>query len=400
MTKNGSTSDLLERYQRLIKIAGDLTSKLDLDILLLEIVKAAAAITSAEEASILLYDSIKQELYFQSATNLDTTMRGMVVPLHNSIAGWIVRNREPIIIDNPQEDERHFEHVDKATQLTSKSLLGVPLITKDKMIGVLEAINKKEGTFTLEDQEVLIALGSQAAVAIENSRLFQQSDLIGEFVHELRTPLSSLSAAAHLLKHPRASQEQKDKMFHVLQTEIDRLAEMSTSFLNLARLESGRSQFKFEKLDIRKLLNECYDLVEKEANEKHLRVSLEVPENLPHVHGDYDKLKRAVINLLSNAIKYNKEKGKIILRGEANSGKKELLITVSDTGVGISGEHLKRIFEKFYRVPTYSDKVSGTGLGLSVVEKIVEAHGGEITVMSEVGGGTTFVIRLPLERLS
>ncbi|MEA2007935.1 MAG: GAF domain-containing protein, partial [Chloroflexota bacterium] len=154
MPNNEQTSSLLKRYQRLIKIAGDLTSKLDLDILLLEIVKAAADITDAEEASILLYDSIKEELYFQAATNLDTTMCGMIVPLHNSIAGWIIRSREPIIIDNPQEDDRHFEHVDKVTQLTSRSLLGVPLITKEKMIGVLEAINKKEGTFTLEDQEV------------------------------------------------------------------------------------------------------------------------------------------------------------------------------------------------------------------------------------------------------
>ncbi|OQY36906.1 MAG: hypothetical protein DRI56_06850 [Chloroflexota bacterium] len=395
MPNNEQKISLLSRYQRLIKIAGDLTSKLDLDILLLEIVKAAADITGAEAASILLYDAVKEELYFQAATNLDTAMRGMIVPLHNSIAGWIVRNREPIIIDNPQEDDRHFQPVGKATQLPSRSLLGVPLITKEKMIGVLEAINKKTGVFTLEDQEVLIALGSQAAVAIENSRLFQQSDLIGEFVHELRTPLSSLSAATHLLRHPRASQEQKDKMFVVLETEINRLAEMSTSFLDLARMESGRSQFKFEKLDLRSLLRECSDLVEKEAKDKRLDISLEISEYLPDVYGDHDKMKQAIINLLSNAIKYNKEEGQIILRGEGVPDKKEILIMVSDTGVGISEEHIEHIFEKFYRVPTYSDKVSGTGLGLAVVEQIIDGHGGYITVESEFGIGTTFAIHLP-----
>ena len=396
MPNNEKESSLLNRYQRLIKIARDLASKLDLDILLLEIVKVAADITEAEEASILLYDSVKEELYFQAATNLDTTMQGMVVPLHDSIAGWIVRNREPVIIDNPQEDNRHFGHVDIATQLTSKSLLGVPLITKEKMIGVLEAINKKEGSFTLEDQEVLIALGAQAAVAIENSRLFQQSDLIGEFVHEIRTPLSSLSAAAHLLQHPRASQEQKDKMFIVLQTEIDRLAEMSTSFLDLARLESGRSQFKIEKLDLRVLLEESRDLVEEEAEKNHLDFYLEVAEDLPDVRGDHDKMKQAIINLLNNAVKYNREGGKITLRGESSPEEKEILIKVSDTGVGIEEEHLSRIFEKFYRVPTYSDKVSGTGLGLAVVERIIDGHGGYITVESEVGKGTTFTIHLPV----
>ncbi len=397
MPNNKPLSPLLSRYQRLIKISRDLASKLDLDILLMEIVRAAADIANAEEASILLYDPIKEELYFQTATNIDTTlMRGMVVPLHNSIAGWIARNREPIIIDNPQEDKRHFGRVDKTTQMTSRSILGVPLVTKEKMIGVLEAINKKEGTFTPEDQEVLTALGAQAAVAIENSRLFQQSDLIGEFVHEIRTPLSSLGAATHLLQHPRASQEQKEKMLDILHTEIDRLAEMSTAFLDLSRLESGRSQFKIEKFDMGKLLIECRDLVGKEAQENHLDLLLEISEDMPIVRADHDKIKQALLNLLNNAIKYNKEGGQITLRGKVILEEKEFLIEVSDTGVGIEKKHLALIFEKFYRVPDHSDKVDGTGLGLSVVKQIITGHGGRINVESEVGKGTTFTIHLPL----
>lgn len=397
MPNNKKLSSLLSRYQRLIQISLDLASKLDLDILLMEIVRAAADIADAEEASILLYDPIKEELYFQVATNIDSTLvRGMVVPLHNSIAGWIARKREPIIIDNPQEDERHFRHVDNTTKITSRSILGVPLVTKDKMIGVLEAINKKEGDFTPEDQEVLMALGAQAAVAIENSRLFQQSDLIGEFVHEIRTPLSSLNAATHLLEHPRASQDQKEKMMGVLNTEIERLAEMSTSFLDLSRLESGRSQFKIEKFDMGELLRGCYDLIEKEALEKSLTVFVDIPQDLPLVRGDRAKLKQALLNLLNNAIKYNKEGGQITLRAAVSLEEKDFLVEISDTGVGIEKKHLTLIFEKFYRVPEHSDKVEGTGLGLSVVKQIITGHRGRISVESEVGKGTTFTIHLPL----
>lgn len=397
MPNDKKNSSLLSRYQRLIKISRELASKLDLDILLMEIVRTAADIVGAEEASILLYDPVKEELFFQVATNIDSTLaRGMVVPLHNSIAGWIARKRQPVIIDNPQEDERHFRQVDHTTQMTSRSILGVPLVTKEKMIGVLEAINKKEGHFTLEDQEVLMALGAQAAVAIENSRLFQQSDLIGEFVHEIRTPLSSLSAATHLLQHPRASDEQKVKMVEILNTEIDRLAEMSTSFLDLSRLESGRYQLKIEKFDVAKLLKECYDIIEEEAAKQDLTVFVDVPDDLPPARGDRDKIKQALLNLLSNAIKYNQEKGEITLLGRAKPEKQGFLIEVRDTGVGIKEKHLTRIFEKFYRVPEHSAEITGTGLGLSVVERIITGHGGSINVESEIGKGATFSIHLPL----
>jgi len=397
MPNNKKPSSLLGRYQRLIKISRDLASMLDLDILLMEITKAAADLADAEEASILLYDPVKEELFFQTATNIDAILEvEVVVPLHNSIAGWIALNREPVIIDNPQEDERHFSLVDKYTNITSRSILGVPLVTKDKIIGVLEAINKKEGNFTTEDQEVLMALGSQAAVAIENSRLFHQSDLIGEFVHEIRTPLSSLSAATHLLQHPRASQEQKDKMFEILNIEIERLAEMSTSFLDLSRLESGRSQFKIEQFDIKELLNECYNLIAKDAQDNQLDIYLEVRDDFPLIRGDRDKIKQAVLNLLINAIKYNKKGGQITLHGTILVEEQELLIAVNDTGLGIEEKYHSLVFEKFYRIPEYSEKASGSGLGLAVVKQIIAGHGGRIIVNSEVGKGTTFTIYLPL----
>jgi signal transduction protein with GAF and PtsI domain len=143
----------IERYQRLIEISRDLASTLNLDVLLSRIVHAAADLCDAEAASILLYDQVKQELHFEAATSLERPqMRGLIVPVDASIAGWIVLNRQPVLITDASQDKRHFGHIAKVTDTHTKSLLGVPLITKDKVVGVIEAINKHTGEFTQEDK--------------------------------------------------------------------------------------------------------------------------------------------------------------------------------------------------------------------------------------------------------
>src|SRR5262245_33339222 len=139
----------LGSYLRLIEISRDLASTLDLDTLLDDIVRASADITHAEAASILLYDDTARQLYFQIATNIDEpTMRGLVVPLEKSIAGWIVTNRKPVRVDDAEKDERIYNDVDHTIGYSTKSLLGIPLITKNKVVGVLEVVNKKRGKFT------------------------------------------------------------------------------------------------------------------------------------------------------------------------------------------------------------------------------------------------------------
>ncbi len=383
----------LERYRWLIEISRDLASTLDLDVLLNRIVRAAADLTNAAEASILLYDQKNGELFFQTATNAPV-MRGLRVPVNNSLAGWIVTNREPIIIRDVQEDKRYFKSIAEVTNITTTSLLGVPMITKDKVVGVIEAINKLDGDFTPEDQETLMTLGAQAAVAIENSCLFQQSDLISEFVHEIRTPLSSIITASQILLHPHLEKERHDKLVSVIQSEATRLAEMATSFLDLSRLESGRSQFHLEPIHVVELLEDCATLMEPDARANGLAFSRDYPSDLPPLQGDYDKLKQAVLNLLNNAIKYNRPNGKVILRAFVDG--QDLVIEVEDTGIGIPKEHAHRLFEKFFRVPGTERLYPGTGLGLSVVKRIIEGHQGEVSFTSEPGVGTTFTCRLPL----
>jgi signal transduction histidine kinase len=388
-------SSLLERYQRLIEISRDLASTLELNTLLNRIVQAAADVSDAEAASILLYDESHRQLYFQAATNMETPlMQGLIVPVEGSIAGWIITERQPVILSDVEKDPRHFSHIAKPTGVKTTSLLGVPLINKEEVIGALEAINKCSGDFSEEDQEVLAALGAQAVVAIENARLFQQSDLISELVHELRTPLGSLNAVAHLLLRPEINEQQRVKMVETMNRETNRLSEMASAFLDLARLESGRTQFRVERVDLKTLLEECAIVVKSRAEEKTQRVQLELPQGLPAIKGDRDKLKQVILNLLSNAIKYTPAGGTIRIAAYATAD--EVVYQIIDTGVGIPPEGLDHVFEKFYRAPGTERTAQGTGLGLSICKRIVEAHDGRISVQSTLGAGATFTVCLPV----
>lgn len=381
-------------YRRLIDIARDLASTLDLDELLRRIVIAAAEITDAAAGSILLYDGTARQLYFQVATNIDQpTMRGLIVPLEGSIAGWIVTNRKTVRTDAVHDDPRFFSDVEQTTGFTTQSLLGVPLITKEKVVGVLEVLNKHSGKFTAEDENLLLVLGAQAAVAIENARLFQQSDLISEFVHELRTPLASLSTATYLLLRPEISQEQREQIIYNIHNETLRLNTLASSFLDLARLESGRVQFRKTRFNVNDLLYECKDVMQGKADESHVKLRVDSAENLPLLEADRDKIKQVLLNLLSNAIKYNRPSGSVIVNSEATE--KEISITVQDTGMGIPEEALPHLFEKFYRVREHETKAGGTGLGLSISKQIMQGHNGALEVKSKVGVGTAFTLRLP-----
>jgi len=384
----------LDSYLRVIEISRDLASTLDLDTLLDDIVRAAADVTRAEAASILLYDDTSRQLYFQVATNIDEpTMRGLIVPLDKSIAGWIVTNRKSVRIDEAHKDIRFFSEVEHTVGYPTHSMLGIPLVTKNKVVGVLEVINKKKGKFTDPDESMLTVLGAQAAVAIENARLFQQSDLIAEFVHELRTPLASLSTATYLLLRPEMSREQRDQIVNNIHNETLRLNSLASSFLDLARLESGRVQFRKTRFSVADLIYECSDVMMSKAQETNVNLRVDVPDDMPLMEADRDKIKQVLLNLLSNAIKYNRQNGSVIISGAFDSS--DLSIAIQDTGMGIPDESIPHLFEKFYRVREHEGKASGTGLGLSISKQIIQGHNGRIEVKSKMGVGTSFTIYIP-----
>lgn len=382
----------LTRSQRLIEIARDLASTLELESLLQRIVYAAVEITGAEEASILLYDENRKALYFQTVTDpkVEPLLKGIAVPT-DSIAGWVALNNQPVIVSDAHQDKRFFDKVEEESQIKTRSIIAVPMQVREKLIGVVEVLNKHEGTFNEEDVMTLQVLSAQAAVAIENARLFRQSDLISELVHELRTPLGSITTITYMLQRAEISEEQRQNLVQTVRQETQRLTELTTSYLDLARLESGRAEYHMASFDLHDLAAECTGIIRPRAAECGIRIILEVPQPFC-VIADRSKIKQVLLNLLSNAVKYNRKQGTITLRAwEDPTGH---FFSVTDNGQGMDGETLSHLFEKFYRARQTSN-ISGTGLGLSICKRIIEGHRGSINAQSTPGVGTTFTVQLP-----
>ena len=377
--------------EEIIAISRTLNSTLEMRPLLQQIVDAAHDLTDADGSSILLLE--KDILRFAASYGPQKEVLAITdVPLDNSLAGWVVHNKELAIVEDAQSDPRHYNisNVD-ATQ----SIVAVPMLFGDTVIGVLEAITSRaRRKFTPENIETLQTLASIAAVAVQNARLFAQSDWIAEIVHEIRTPLTAILSYSDLLVRPNTDTEMHQKFADIIRQEAERVSQLASQFLDLARLESGRVSMACEALNIPTVANLALNVIRPLAEEssKHLKITM--PENLPQTRGDSQRIHQVLLNLLSNAVKYSDPGDTITLKSWVEDN--EIITSVSDTGPGIAPDQLDKLFKKFSRLASNENKATGTGLGLVITRQIVEAHQGRIWVESERGKGTTFLFALPI----
>ncbi len=389
--------ELWARYERIIELSRHLNSVLELPLLLQMIIEAAQEITGGTASSILLVDRKSGDLYFEAATGAKSEeVQRVVVPM-DSIAGWVVRHGEPVVIEDAQKDERHFQGSDVEIAFVTQSLIAVPLSVKGEIIGVLESLNKAQGrSFDQADVDLLLTMAAQAAVAIENARLFQQSDLISEMVHELRTPLTAILAYADMLLGSRVGEEQRTQFLETIRNEAERLANMTNEFLDLARLSSGRARLVRTEVDLAQVVRTAVNVVRPQAIERGIRLTVRTSDDLPAVLGDEQRLHQVVLNLVSNAIKYNRPAGSVTVTVGVDSQEPSCVrVAVKDTGQGISQDNLVHLFEKFFRVRDSEGYAQGTGLGLSIAKQIVEVHGGRMSVESQLGVGSVFSFTIP-----
>jgi signal transduction histidine kinase len=389
---------LLARYELIIQLSQELSSTLDTTTLLHRIVKAAAEVTDSEAASILLLDPASGELRFEMASNMTSLeFERFVVPVDGSIAGWVVTHGAPRLIDNVNEEPSFFRNVDDTTQFHTRTLLAVPLRShQGKVIGCLEALNKRAGEhYDQDDVRLLTMFALHAAVAIENARLFLQSDFMSEMVHELRTPLVALKTSVSLLRRAELPQDRRVDIVQTMNGEIERLMRLASEYLDLARLESGRSKMEMADVPLADLVAECVNVVQPQAAERGIEIKF-IQQPLV-VRADRGKVKQVLLNLLTNAVKYNREAGVIDVSLQHASQPQAAYgqVAVADTGYGISKENQRYMFQKFYRVADTAGFTQGTGLGLAIARHIIEAHGGNIWLESEPGIGSTFFFTLP-----
>lgn len=382
-------------FALLLRVSTQLSSTHHLEELLAMVMEAATQLTNTQKASILLVNRKTGLLHFAASTHGEVP-KDLVVPLDNSIAGWVVQNGQSVVVGDVQSDERFYGNIDKNLDYVTRSMIAVPMTTQTGVIGALEVLNKLDDSpYTEQDIALLEALASQSAVAITNAYLFDQSDLLAEVMHEIKTPLMALTSASELLIRPDLPEAQQTAVIQMIRRETARLSKMTKDFLDFARLESGREKLLHEPINLFEVLHDVVHIATQQAAERGIMIVEELDTDLPapeQLVGDSDKIKQVILNLVSNAIKYNRVNGRITIT--AHRYEQEVHLGIADTGQGISPEDLEHLFERFYRIP--GSDAEGTGLGLSIAQKIVEEHNGRIEVDSVIDEGTTFTICLPI----
>lgn len=395
---------------RLMDVSAKLNSTLQLDDLLTYIMDTATDIADCEGASVLLWDKQTRELYFTASTTKSShDILGKSVPLDGSIAGTVMQERQIMQVDDTANDPRHYTGIQDDGDFTIHSLLAIPLTVKNRLIGVLEVVNKRQLPWTHDDRQHLSTLADQAAVAIEgaqlvtalkraNKELSQLDQLKNDFIaiasHELRTPLGVILGYASFLQEgtDAAARDHAEKVMN----SALKLRKIIEDLTNLRYLQQKASDLQLAQVPIEQLIQDVrFDVLTLlEAREQQLDVTLP-PETL-HVQVDRARMAMALTNVLTNAIEFTAENERITLKVERRGG--EVWIQFADRGIGIEPQQLERIFERFYQIENHMTRHhEGLGIGLSISRVLVQAHSGRIWAKSDgLGTGTTVTVALPV----
>ncbi len=408
--RNEELRRVAEQLARLVEISVTLNSTLNLEELLQFIIQTAAELLDCEAVSILLYDEKHGRLFFADSTGSNPEKLAQIpVPLESSLAGAIFRENRPLILNDVASDPRHYIQVARHVDFEPRSLLGVPMRIRDRVMGVLEALNKRQGDFTEGDEDILKVIASQAAVAIHNARLLQalqgaydelkeadqlKTSFLALASHELRTPLGIIIGYGSFLQE-ESQGELSDHAQQVLNAAMQ-MRTLVDAMTNLNMLRVKGMKLRKQVIPIQTILRQVHDEIKPIADAKNQRLILVLPENPIPVSVDVEKVATAFSNLLNNAVRFTPEGGWVSLGVQSHLGNVQAWI--EDNGIGIPPGELKKIFQSFYQVdPPMTRRHGGLGIGLTIAQGLIEAHDGRIWAESEgEGKGTCFKVSLPV----
>ncbi|MBI2757653.1 MAG: GAF domain-containing sensor histidine kinase [Chloroflexi bacterium] len=399
-----------EQLKRLVELSVTLNSTLDLDALLQLITTTATELLDCEAASILLFDEKHPRLFFAAATGSDPKKLAEVpVPIEGSLAGIIFRTSRSIILNDVEQDPRHYSLVSEHLHFHVQTLLGIPMLIKDRVMGVIEAVNKRDRSFSERDETVLSVIGVHAAIAINNARLLattkqalnnakEANQLKSNFLllasRELRTPLGIIIGYASFLRED-SREETSEHAQHVLSAALQ-MRSLVEDMTNLTMLETeGLMAIKPQDISVQSFLKTACSEIGEIASAREHKIVFAFQDEPILVRVDPEKMVIAFVNLLNNAIRFSPQGSEIIV-GAAQLGDR-IMAWIQDRGIGIPSDKLTKIFDGFYQSePPNTRHYGGLGIGLTIAKGLIEAQGGKIWAESEgEGQGSTFKVLLP-----
>ena len=381
-----------------------------IDKLIEKALHTALDVVRAEAGSLLLANTESEELVFQCSVGIRPVSPGTAVPWDAGIVGAVFHSGEPAVIENVKADARHFAGIDDLTGYTTRDMITLPLKRwEGEPIGVLTIVNKRDGKLDKDDLSILTIISSLTAAAIEQARLYEEAKLaevvrlLGDIGHDVRNMLAPVIMGAGILQEeldallrrvsPPHDEKASDRCHMVLGMLRNAARRIQDRVKEIADCVKGLSCApRFDQCRLTSVSQNVLDTLRMVAEEKCISLRCEGLEALPVIMADEQRLYNALYNLINNAISEVSAGGSITVRGSLPADRDFIVISVVDTGRGMPPE----IRDSLFTGRAISRKPGGTGLGTKIIKDVVDAHGGQISVDSIEGVGTTFHIRLPL----
>jgi len=401
------------------------TSSLDLKETIDFMLKATSDLVACDAATVFLADQRGKTLTAMATFPYRENV-GQVAQfdMGEGIVGWAVKHHKVVSVADATADQR-FKTL--GLEYAPRSCLVMPLEAPGHRVGALTLARRTVQPFTTIEQALVQIIANQAAISIDNARLYSEqreqlaeiaaqkrelevanaqiaeisrlkSEFLANMSHELRTPLNAILGFSEILKDNLVgdlSAEQRRECLENIHTSGRHLLELVNDVLDLSKIEAGRMELVYDNFRVASAFNEVRNVIRSLSERRGLVLESDIhPEEL-EIRADKSKFKQVMYNLLSNAIKFTPSGGKVWVRAREQGP--DLVMEVGDTGIGIAAEHQDRIFAEFFQVDARQHQ--GTGLGLSLTRRLIQLHGGSIDLQSEPGHGSVFSFRLPIEGL-
>jgi signal transduction histidine kinase/CheY-like chemotaxis protein len=445
-----SESERKKNIELLSEIGREITASLDLDTILLKLYEHVNQLADADVFGIGLYHPDRHEIEYRLAVENAKRYAPYTRDTNNpdQFPIWCIEHRQPVFINNVADDykqylnrynDRRLPLEDGSMSQEPQSLIYLPLLSKDRVLGIITIQSFEKNAYSEHQLNVMQSLASYTSIALDNAaayrqlneqeheirRLFEEAEraraaaeeadaaksaFLSTVSHELRTPLTSVLGFAKIIKKRlddrifplvqsgdrkvQQTMQQVEENLKVVVSEGERLTKLIDDVLDLAKIEAGKLEWHMESVDLADVIERAASATSSLLDQKGLRLFREMRADLSAVTADRDRMVQVVINLISNAVKFTSH-GSVTCRAVRRGD--EIVVSVTDTGVGIAPADQPKVFERFKQVgDTLTDKPKGTGLGLPICREIVEHHGGRIWVESELGQGSAFSFTVPL----